>query len=211
MMGFIEYRRSVMATFTLLITITMIWAANKQYFSWIIKNPAQCAGWFFGYVFVAVPLWAIFRWWRKVENLAQECREIKYQFLRDNNVTGSDIPQELRVRWEGHFSYLLSQYTWRSRGIVCNKTGIVPLHPNDHKEEIYMWMMFLPWSVVWYVFDEPVRKTIRGIYRSIRGFLVSISENAFNGLKDDFVKLPEQKPETFAEKADSATGKSVRF
>lgn len=189
MVGFLEFRRSGFATLTFLGTLFALYHLMGMNMNWFVQRLPSVAVSIFLYVFVVGILWAIFKWWRKVENLAQKCKELKYEFLREHNVTDSMIPTHLADDWQ---QYIRTKGNDTMYELKVDSTGIVPPHPNDYKEEIYLWIFFWPWSMIWFVFDEPVRKCARTLYRQIRGSLVAISEHSFKDIKGDFAPPPER-------------------
>jgi hypothetical protein len=47
-------------------------------------------------------------------------------------------------------------------------------------------MAYWPWSLLWTVLNDPVRKSCRVIYHYIHDYLQEISNNAFRGVEHDF-------------------------
>jgi len=47
------------------------------------------------------------------------------------------------------------------------------VHPKvgKHKMRIYVWIAYWPWSFVWTMINDPVRKIFNRIYASIAGWL----------------------------------------
>lgn len=187
LVGFLEFTNSVWATFTLFVTLVLLYWAGNFTFLWISEHPYLFALYIAGYLVVGAG-WAIFKWWRYVVNLVEKYNDHKIHFLKSRGIKGTVIPDELKADWARQTNDRYDRYM--SSPIKVGSHGIVPPDPNDHKEEIYLWITFWPWSVLWFVLDEPVRKTVRAIYRGIRNSLVRISEHAFRGTKADFVTEP---------------------
>lgn len=187
MVGFLEFRRSGFATLTFLGTLFVLYHLMGMNMNWFVQRLPWVALYVFLYVFVVGVLWAVFKWWRKVENLAQKCKELKYEFLRSRKITTGTIPDDQIENWH---DWIRTKGDDEVRALKKDETGIVPPHPNDYKEEIYLWICFWPWSMIWFVFDEPVRKLARTLYRQIRGSLVAISEHSFKDIKGDFAPPP---------------------
>ena len=190
MVGFLEFRRSGFATLTFIATLFILYHLMDMNVSWFVQHLPWVALYVSLYIFVVGVLWAFFKWWRKVENLAQKCKEFKYEFLRKNNITDNSIPAEHMEDWH---VWIQTKSDHTMYELKINSTGIVPPHPNDYKEEIYLWIFFWPWSMLWFIFDEPVRKLFRALYRGIRGSLVAISENSFKDIKGDFAPPAAEK------------------
>jgi hypothetical protein len=54
-------------------------------------------------------------------------------------------------------------------------------------------MSYWPWSLLWTILDDPVRKAFLGIYHYIQEFLQEISDRVFQGIEVDFPKEVEAK------------------
>lgn len=189
MVGFLEFRRSGFATLTFILTLFVLSNLTGMNVNWFVQRLPWVALYVFLYVVVVGVLWAVFKWWRKVENLAQKCKDLKCEFLRKHSIVDGVIPTDHMEEWQG---WIRNRGNGTIHGLKVENAGIVPPHPNDYKEEIYLWIFFWPWSMLWFVFDEPVRKLARALYRRIRGSLVAISEHSFKDIKGDFAPPPVQ-------------------
>lgn len=60
----------------------------------------------------------------------------------------------------------------------------------DNKSRIMTWMCFWPYSFIWTMINDPVRRVFKAIYNQIRAGLQKIADSAFEGLE------PEDEPES---------------
>lgn len=187
MVYFLEFRKSVLATLTFIGTLFVLYHLMGINVSWFVHHLPRVTLFAFLYTCVVGVTWAIFKWWRKVENLAQKCKEVKYEFLKNHRITDGVISPDKMEDWD---NFVHSRLHLELRELKTDSTGIIPPHPNDFKEDIYLWIFFWPWSMFWFVIDEPVRKLGCSLYRRIRGSLVAISEHAFRDIKSDFAPHP---------------------
>ncbi len=190
MVGFIEFRKSGWATITFIGTLVLLYYVKGLNFTWIAQNALILLIYVSVYIFVVGAGWAVFKWWRMVKDLADKCKELKYEFCRVNRISNGIITEDKISAWRNCIADFKSSY--KSRGLVVSSSGIVPPHPNDFKEEIYIWLFFWPWSMLWFLVDVPVRRLGRFIYRNIRSSLVTISERSFKDIKDDFATPSER-------------------
>lgn len=51
----------------------------------------------------------------------------------------------------------------------------------DHKERIITWMAYWPFSMLWTLINDPVRRAFEWIYRRIGKFMQDISDKIFKG------------------------------
>jgi hypothetical protein len=178
----LEYRKGGWATVALIATLVLLYWLGNLRFAWVIHHPLQTAGYFVAYLVLGTG-WAIFKWWRFVRNLAHGCRDLLMDFLRHHAIVEKTVPENLKDEWK---EWVSKEPRYHKLNLQTNENGVVPPHPNDHKEEIYLWMAFWPWSVLWFILDEPIRKIFRTIYRRIREYLVAISQREFKDVKTDF-------------------------
>lgn len=55
----------------------------------------------------------------------------------------------------------------------------------ENKSRIMTWMCFWPFSFIWTMINDPVRRVFQAIYRQIRESLQAIADKAFEGLEPD--------------------------
>ena len=186
MFYFLEYDKSFRASLTLIITILFLFWFGNLSFSYISANPLQFLAFVAGY-FVAGAVWTVVKWWFFVYRMREEYNEIRESFLRSENVGGPGIPDDLKSNWYGYLRRNVNYGKYGSRSrlkLIAN--GVEPPKPNDFKSRIYSWMVFWPWSMVYTLIDDPVRKIFRFIYRNIKYLLERISAHAFRKTWDDF-------------------------
>jgi hypothetical protein len=85
--------------------------------------------------------------------------------------------------------------------------GFGPPQVREHKSDIMLWMTYWPFSCVWTLINDPIRKIFRTIYANIAKSLQSISDRMFKGAIAD-LELAKEAEE--AEKAEKETLKVLR-
>ncbi|MES3004746.1 MAG: hypothetical protein V4690_01380 [Patescibacteria group bacterium] len=168
------------------ITLVLYYAGVLQ-FSWIIQNPLQASFYFLSY-FVIGAVWAVGKWWRFVTRIFERYDDIRREFLKLRGVEGNKVPDAFKKEWLDHIRRETDY--GREVKLKIGNNGVVHPSPNEHKSEIYLWILFWPWSVVGYFLDEPLKKLVRWIYRRISTLLEKISLNVFKSTKDDFFENP---------------------
>lgn len=166
---FIDHDDGIGATGTLIafFLIQQLFGDFKV-FSYVKFHPARTAELLIAY-FLAGTLWAIAKWWFHVREERAKYDEKRASFLRGQELEPSDgIPEDLKAKWA----------EW------------APKKPNvsDSKERILRWMSFWPWSMVWTLINDPIKKAFRAIYRYIQKLLQLIVDKAFEGTEADFSK-----------------------
>jgi len=148
------------------------------------SNPLLIAELVGGY-FVAGTVWAIIKWWFFVRDCRYRYEEDKAEFLTCHGIKGKKIPDELLAQWKRHCEI--------AYGYGRNRLGDLATAPQarHNKARIMRWMMFWPWSAVWTIINDPIKKLFKRIYRTIQGLLQAISDRAYRGVDDDFREVPK--------------------
>jgi len=64
-------------------------------------------------------------------------------------------------------------------------------HARENKARIISWMTYWPFSGLWMLINDPIRKTFQHIYRSIENYFDAISNKMFAGLKEKYAMKRE--------------------
>jgi hypothetical protein len=62
-------------------------------------------------------------------------------------------------------------------------TIVIP-QVRDHKEGIMVWMFYWPFSAIWTLIDQPIKRIYQIIYRKISGYLQGMSNKMFASLTE---------------------------
>lgn len=153
------------------------------------ENPQMLAAMVGGY-FAGGTTWCFIKWWFHLRNCRDEDLGFKNTFLEKNGVHGGRVPPELKDDWKAvcasRFNYL------SSRGGPEN--GYAPM-VSKNKARLMRWMMFWPWSFLWTMINDPIKKVFKWIYRSIQGTLQGMSDRAYSDFKDDLQGDSPQSPD----------------
>jgi hypothetical protein len=161
-------------------------------------NPLEFAAGVAGY-FVAGTIWSVAKWWFFLKDRREKYDELKAEFLRNNGVQGTVIPEKLRAPWRLQAASLTDHRGYGS----ASAESIIPKARN-HKGKILTWMTYWPWSMVWTLINDPVKKLFRQIYRSIQNLMQSISDRVFRGVEDDLREPPAPPPPTPTDEGEDA-------
>jgi hypothetical protein len=135
-------------------------------------------------------LWGVGKWFFYVKDQREKYDELKRLFIERNRLgieVTDPIPDENKESWASACA------SWRSSfGSHYNDHGldVVP-QVRSHKMEIYVWIAYWPWSFVWTIVNDPVRKIFNKIYNAIHGWLQSISNHYFADTAQDFRAVPK--------------------
>lgn len=167
----IEFEKSIAATVIVVGSIIAFhFAGGEKLFGWVKSNPLLLAEYVGGYLVLGV-VYGVFKWWRFARNNRHKYLEAKAEFFAE----GGKKPDWQRWKDSGHYNDIKFVFEPKAR---------------KHKNLILMWMTYWPWSFVWTLINDPVRKFFRAAYYRLAERLESISKNAFAGVDDDMAPKP---------------------
>ena len=70
------------------------------------------------------------------------------------------------------------------------RNAIIPA-VRDHKSRVTMWMVWWPWSMIWTLLNDPIRRMWRTIWKRLQKTYAQIAARAFRSIDDDMVKVPK--------------------
>jgi hypothetical protein len=141
-------------------------------FGWVVANPHVVLAGAGAYLLVGV-LWATARWWFHVKKARRLYDELRAGFVAKHGLDpAAPIPDHLK------------QEFWNAVRYGDDKVELKP-KVADHKERIYLWLGFWPWSMTWTLINDPVMRAIRWAYDSIKATLQRISDRVWKGTDQD--------------------------
>ena len=121
--------------------------------------------------FVAGTVWGVVKWFLYVTRQLEKYNECRRQFLSERKIT--ELTPEMKNDFE--------------RFSGCYGIPVVP-QVHTHKSDILMWMTYWPFSSVWTLINDPVRRIFRAIYNSIASSLQAVSDRVFRGVTEELNK-----------------------
>lgn len=147
-------------------------------------------------------VWGIVKWWFFVRRIRDRYQEIKDAFLNDRRITDGKIPSDLIQTFKefcsdrGQRGYHHSGEYDRYRLEFSEDGRVVAPVVNKHKARITSWMVYWPWSAMWTLIDDPIRRLYNRLYTLLRGFYQSIANQAFQSVDEDFAAPKPPTPPT---------------
>ncbi|MBI2633221.1 MAG: hypothetical protein HYW78_02400 [Parcubacteria group bacterium] len=100
-------------------------------------------------------------------------QERKREYLLNHNITGDEIPNHLKRDWQSNVTY---------SGLYI--PGVSPFR--NYKGKISAWIAYWPWSFVWTLIDDPIRKLLEAIWFRLQNMYILIANHAFGNVDNDF-------------------------
>jgi len=183
----LEYDNLFSATATLLGTIVLMTVfGSSQLLEYMLS------GWgtlvvIAGYLACGV-VWSFIKWYLYlIDRRADYIRE-KASWLKNEGIEGTDIPEDQKDAW---LKYLVTNtefavYAYNNNGPTKNiVVTLVPL-ATENKTKIVTWMTYWPWSLVWTMLADIVKRVFEHIYNMLLGWLQAISNWVFSAINNDF-------------------------
>ena len=133
-------------------------------------------------------MYCVGKWYLYVHAEKRRYRDARREFLKKHDIKGDDIPKNLMLEWEEFLArWYDDEFGIRYEGPVCVNPQV-----NNNKRKVFMWIVYWPWSAIWTIIDDPVKRLVRAIYHRIKGFMQWISDRAFADTRKDFLSKEER-------------------
>jgi hypothetical protein len=175
LVALIERNKGAFATLSLAATLLLLhFLGDLNVYGFVVQHPLTLLAGVAGY-FAAGTCWSVAKWWLYVRDQRSRYDELRYDFCQEHRLDGT-IPEELQPRW----LEVLAAANANGRKVEVRPQA------RRHKGQVLTWMTYWPWSLVWTVINDPVRKAFLEIYRHMHDHLQAISDRAFRGVEADF-------------------------
>jgi len=129
-------------------------------YEFVTHHPLESTGYVAGY-FVLGFGWSFMKWWLYVNTIADKFKERKTKFRN----SGSELSYE----------------TWERHNFMDN---IEKPELTQSKSKITLWVIYWPFSVIWSILDDFVKKMINHLVTKFQMFYQSIVDRAFKGFDE---------------------------
>lgn len=214
----LDSERGGLATFALVVTALVLFLfGDARLPAFVITHPGSILLAVLGY-FVGGAIWSVIKWSLFSQEKRDDYEDLKRNWLKKQGVSGSDVPDALKPSF---VDVLLDDYSgkWSKDAIettidesgtkTVTRKRVVDIVPVawDNKSRIMTWMCFWPWSALWALIDDFVRKVFKRIQRALEALMDRIAQFHFRDAHKDYTivgKAPERKIENVsAQRLDS--------
>lgn len=198
--GFLENDKTVGATVVCVSTLAAtFFLGNIGVFGMIVENPWWVVGVIASY-FVIGALWGIVKWGLFLRHVRERYQEAKEKFLADcsklpipqimvddykQSISSGILVGLILEKWRTHVKeYESDIHGYGASAVSYQKyrRSIVKPLVSDHKARILTWMSYWPWSCLWTLLNDPIRKLFKHIYYRIKGTLQKMSDRVFRSI-----------------------------
>jgi hypothetical protein len=146
-----------------------------------------------GFVILGV-MWSFAKWWFFILRRRDSLSSIRKSFvsrldIKLDNISASiedPMPAEHKETFR---NYLNEEGYWKTehRKYCSEDHQTATLIPaaTDHKAKIVGWMVFWPWSALWTLLNDPLRRIFNHIFKVLKETYQKISEKVFGNISND--------------------------
>ena len=159
------------AMFSILATLTILQFVGKiPIVQAIIANPKITICLALLYVMIG-SLWMCVKWVFFIKSKVRKYKqEIRDEFVQKYNIKGSEIPAE---------------YKDKLRDEMFCKVDIQPPQVSKFKDELFVWFALWPFSAIWTVINDPIKRLFECIYHNIHRKLQAVSNHFWKQIMAD--------------------------
>lgn len=191
---FIEYNQGAFATLSIIVVFCMLqWWARIDIIGAVRAEPLLAIAGVLGYL-VAGTVWAVVKWWFYTKAERRKYDEFKAEWINGTCMTGmgkENVPYSTMVNPDGSWSdEMKRRFNEDLKSTYGDEKIDVRPQVAKHKQEIYLWLCYFPWSMIWTIINDPIRRAFHWIYGEIRQALQKISDNAWADTATDLPSNP---------------------
>jgi hypothetical protein len=188
LIAFVENKLGGWAIATVILYLALIHFFSTR--GWTPVNILEYAQAHWGEVFVGIAsyfvvgtAWSILKWWSFVRGERRKYDEVLSAKTESLGRPMSQWTDQEKKEFNDSFSYRYGEER-------------VEIHPMvaKHKEDVFLWIGFWPFSATWTIIDDPVRRICKAIYDMISKQLQAISDHAWEGAEPPPKKFDKNTP-----------------
>ncbi len=177
------------ATISVIATLLLLaWLGDFNLWTVITHNPLWAVALFFAYVALGVG-WSFWKWWFFVTDKRDKFVELKAEYERA--VKKRKEREEVEVI-EHRYCYNDDTHLNRLR---CEMELNKKPGARDNKARILTWTIWWPWSFIWTLVDDPLKKFFKYIYKKLQATYQKIADKIYAGVDETIPPFPPEKPD----------------
>lgn len=175
LLALIEHERPWVGSLTLIVTGALLhFFGGINLVALAVENPGG-AGLLLGLYFVAGAVWATVKWFLFVLRKKEDYLEAKERWRPQDEMYQHSNSKEAEAKLTWDTSNMRRHY-------LNSKGGLAPL-VRENKERVMLWMVYWPWSAVWTVINDPIKRLFRAIFNMLQDTLQAISNRVWQDVK----------------------------
>lgn len=172
----LEFEKGSAATWTLLLAALVVAIMERAHLSWggILAALPGVALFVIAY-FAIGACWSVVKWYFFTRMLREAYDAARKKVILEKGIAaGRDKVLVVRQLREN------LHYTYRYGSDL-----IIPPDPSQHTSRILTWIGHWPFSLLWTLINDPVRRMVKAIYQRLKNVYRAIGKRAFAGVEDE--------------------------
>lgn len=164
-----EEENGKLATCSVLATLVLLQLfGDIKAFTWLSDHPLQVLK-YVGLYYLSGTAWSAVKWFLFVRERRERYDERRERFLKSKRVSDGVMPENLKHDWKE----------------LVEDNDLGKPEAMQNKSRILMWMTHWPWSLVWTLLDDVVKRIFRELYNAMQRVYRGISDWAYRGTEKD--------------------------
>jgi len=188
--------------------LVVFFGPGVEWMKWVASNPWTILWCILGYIALG-GVWGVIKWYFYSSSKTDEFEDYKIAWLRSKGIKDKrKVPKHLENEWTtyvcdqgrwGHWEYTDDDEFSPGGGRTPpkkRKRQPVLDAPRawNNKARITRWMAYWPFSVIWTMLDDVIKKIFRTIQRWLGDLMDKITDIVWRDVSSDF-GITEEKPE----------------
>lgn len=188
------------ATISVVVTLVLLaWLGDFNLWRVITHQPWWAVAFFAAYVVLGVG-WSFWKWWFFVTDKKDKFVELRAEYEKVAKRSEAEVAERHYViDHDSRLNHL-------RREMELNKKP----RARDNKARILTWTIYWPWSFVWTIIDDPLKKFFKYIYKKLQAVYQKIADKIYAGVDETVPELPPKKNPSQADGDAPAPGMKDR-
>lgn len=189
--AFLEFERNFFAFVSVLATFAFLHLVGAWDVIGFVKNNQWAFALYLAGYFAAGAVWSLMKWKLFVNRSIELYNESRSKFTEQRGLSAdAEFTPQQKVDWlnqiTGYHSHNAAFDIYETINFKHASTDASAAAMVDNcKGRILAWISYWPWSLLWTVVDDPLRKICRKIYQSLKGLYVGIAKALLEIVRKD--------------------------
>lgn len=182
----------VKATVTLVLGALFLQFIAKFDLLTLIREQPFTLLFYIGLYIVIGLVWSVVKWSFYVKAQRRIYDRLRKKFCAESGITG-EFTLEQKGSWYLHLreNYRPNKGSTFKHYSSSDSTAVIP-DVTENKAAIIRWMTYWPFSLLFTLLNDPVRRLFEWVYENIGTFLQAMAVRAFHGTENDQLTKDEQ-------------------
>lgn len=171
----IDHQKWGWSAITLFFTaLTLAFLGDFNLIVFVRANPGH-ALYLLGLYFIIGAVWSVLKWYFFLLREREDYDKRRADFLKYRGLSAnSKITPELKADF-------IKKLGATTRPSVHN-----------HKSQVMGWLVYWPWSALWTLINDPIRRIWEWMFRGLRSIYETVAAHVYRGVEEDLRQPPKE-------------------